>query len=134
MEANIIKLHETEKSMDFRKKEIIKGYKTIVKKNGLDRTIVDVRFYMGRSTNSSVVYCSVWVHGFNFCGSGVGKAGGWGYHKGSAAMQSALDDAGIKLDKSIHGVGESAELEAIESIMTDMGHPRENYIIAEFYA
>lgn len=60
-------------------------------------TPVIVRLYMGRSNKASTVYCSVWVSGNGYHTAGHGSAGGWGYHKGSAAMQEALSSAGISL-------------------------------------
>lgn len=42
-------------------------------------------------------YCCLWIHGENIWFSGKGQAGGYGYHKTSAAFQGALDSAGVKL-------------------------------------
>lgn len=39
-------------------------------------TLVDARFYMGRSASASAVYCALWVCGYNFHISGRGMAGG----------------------------------------------------------
>ena len=63
------------------------------------QTICDARFYMGRSRTASTVYCSLWVSNFgaNVDISGHGRAGGYGYHKRSAALQAAIDSAAIKL-------------------------------------
>jgi len=71
---------------------------------------VTARFYMGRSSSASVVYCNLWVHGphsSNLHTSGRGSAGGGGYHKESAggggyhkesaALQEAITSAGIEL-------------------------------------
>jgi hypothetical protein len=58
--------------------------------------IVEARFYMGRSSSASNVYCSLWVHGAEYC-AGHGVAGGYGYHKESAALQGAIKMAGITL-------------------------------------
>ena len=58
--------------------------------------IVEARFYMGRSRTASTVYCSLWVHGAEYC-AGHGTAGGYGYHKESAALQSAINSAGVTL-------------------------------------
>lgn len=63
---------------------------------------IDCRFYC---TNGGTVTCCIWVSGENnFRASG--KAGGWGYEKKSAALQDALNNAGIVLNKSIWGTGE----------------------------
>ena len=58
---------------------------------------VVARFYMGRSRNASSVYCSIWVNGEGIHTAGHGTAGGYGYHKTSAALSSALSSAGIEL-------------------------------------
>ena len=60
------------------------------------RRVVEARYYMGRSRTASTVYCTLWVHGEQYC-SGTGKAGGYGYHKESAALASAIRSAGIQL-------------------------------------
>lgn len=62
-----------------------------------ERTIIDCRVYMGRSSNSSQVYASVWISGNTYYVAGTGTAGGYGYHKVSAAIASALSSAGVKL-------------------------------------
>lgn len=60
------------------------------------REYVVARAYMGASRNASTVYASLWVHG-DKCTSGKGSAGGWGYHKESAAFQDAIKSAGIEI-------------------------------------
>lgn len=77
-------------------KETVSTYKVIGKKNGALCSIVEARFYMGRSSSASTVYCSLWVSGETYC-SGSGKAGGYGYHKESAALADAIRSAGIQL-------------------------------------
>lgn len=67
------------------------------------REIVDCRVYMGRSRNSSTVYASLWVNTFDAHTSGTGSAGGYGYHKESAAIQDAITSAGIELYGSAYG-------------------------------
>ena len=78
-------------------KETISTLKVIVKVDKKLRVVCDARFYMGRSARSSTVYCSLWVSGKGVCVSGTGKAGGYGYHKQSAALADAIESAGIKL-------------------------------------
>lgn len=77
-------------------KELTYRYAVIGKINGELRTVVDARCWRGRRRNSSTVYASVWVNGLVHT-SGRGQAGGYGYHKASAAIGSALSDAGIEL-------------------------------------
>jgi hypothetical protein len=83
--------------------------------------IVTARWYMGRSREASVAYCSVWVRrpeqrdragNVTVPGawwSGTGTAGGYGYHKGSAALNGAIKSAGITLSRSVSGTGECEE-------------------------
>jgi len=82
-------------------KELTGYIKLIDKKT--ERTVIDCRFYMGRSRTASAVHCSLWVttknefeDGWNTT-SGRGTAGGYGYHKSSAAAASAIRNAGIEL-------------------------------------
>lgn len=78
------------------------------------KEVATARFHMGRSKTASRVYCSLWVHGR--C-SGHGWAGGYGYHKPSAALDSAIRSAGITLEgDEISGRGESAMLDALHAI------------------
>lgn len=87
------------------------------------RAIVTARIYQP----GTVAHCSLWIHGASY-GRGQGKAGGYGYHKASAALAEAIRDAGIVLHgdvygrkrtrdiASIGGVGDSAMVDAIEAI------------------
>lgn len=98
------------------KKELVKSYKLIGYKNNDFHTPVDVRCYMGRSNNASVVYASIWVNDKEVCTTGTGQASGWGYDKQSAAISGALRSADITLTQRIDGVGDSAVREAILAI------------------
>lgn len=74
--------------------------------------------------SASVVYCSVWIrqpgHGSpSFAGHG--SAGGYGYHKESAALEAAMHSAGIKLAKGFGGCGSSAERAAYHAIAKACG-------------
>lgn len=77
---------------------------------------VQARFYW---TNSRC-YCCVWIndtragHGLHISGSGY--AGGYGYHKESAALADALTMAGIELSEPIGGRGDSAMESALLAI------------------
>lgn len=77
-------------------KETVSTYTVVGKINGKLAVIVTARMYMGRSNSASTVYCSLWVNFGNYT-SGKGQAGGYGYHKESAALQDAISSAGIKL-------------------------------------
>lgn len=84
------------------------------------RTSIEARFY----GPASVVYCCVWAKPKD--GSewlmGSGKAGGYGYHKASAALESALGAAGITLGERISGRGSSAMESALESVSRKLGY------------
>ena len=105
---------------------------------------VTIRVYTGRSSSSSVVYACVWLqgpHGSNLSASGRGSAGGYGYHKESAAIAEALRSAGIGLYGApessrrvsepgfdpkhgfdFGGTGSSYYREVFEAVARAMGH------------
>lgn len=97
-----------------REKELVSRYLVIDKKT--EKVVIDCRCYMGRSSNSSQVYASIWVHsikplgedadGFTTYTSGRGMAGGYGYHKESAAVDDAIASAGFTLFGSASGYGD----------------------------
>ena len=72
------------------KKELISSRNVIVNSEDGLKNIITARCYMGRSANASTVYASIWVHGKDHQTSGTGKAGGYGYHKASAAVAEAI--------------------------------------------
>jgi hypothetical protein len=126
-------LKESKRNMSFRdKKELVHGFKCINTVNGA--AVIDCRIYAGKSRNSSQIYAIVWIDdqkGTRFS-YGVGIAGGYGYHKGSQAIESALIDMGIKLDQPIHGRGYNACIAVFSSIMKDLGYP--SFVPVEFSA
>ena len=101
------------------------------------RDVVTARFYGSGSVVYCVVWVSLWRHGFPAAGEtgscrGCGKAGGGGYHKQSAAMADALEDAGFRFSDGIAGVGETAMRAALESIARHAGISR--YFIHQAHA
>jgi hypothetical protein len=85
-------------------------------------TVCDARFFMGRSASASTVYCSAWIHGKDGSYySGKGDAGGYGYHKESAALECALDAAGFEFAKGWGGSGEQAMNEALLAVARRVG-------------
>ena len=88
-----------------------------------DKEIITVRWYMGRSSKSSVIYCSVWINNSDIYFSGMGKAGGYGYDKYSASFEDACDSAGISISPSISGAGENAIKEVLSEIGRILGYP-----------
>ena len=103
------------------KKELIKTFNLITDEL---KEIITVRCYMGRSTGASAVYAAIWVNTREYYSSGKGKAGGYGYHKASAAIADAICSAGITLDTNISGVGDSAIKEALSAIANALGFER----------
>lgn len=100
---------------------------------GSQRELATVRFWMARNADgASPVYCTAWVNGngegVDGC-AGTGRANGYGYHKQSAALQSALDSAGVKLSSRIDGVGETAMKDALLAIGRAMGYTDDMMIV-----
>ena len=120
------------------KKELVSSRTLLtVLPDGEIKELAEIRCWMGRSASASTVYASVWVHSPEFWISGTGQAGGYGYHKESAAISEALTSAGIKLFGSpyhgprevdmtkeayMHGVGDAAIDLALLAIGAAMGH------------
>lgn len=87
-----------------------------------ERVIVDCRVYVGKSTNASTVYASLWVQGIKVGKhpadwtygdtSGSGAAGGGGYDKTSAAIADAINSAGVELWGSPYGRPSNADTPA----------------------
>ena len=81
---------------------------------GNARPIVTARIY---STDSRSYAC-LWVNGKDTWATGSGFAGGYGYHRPSAALQSAISNAGIHLDEDIDGRGHGSMEDAARAIAT----------------
>ena len=109
-------------------KELVSAYSIIGTIKGELREVVTVRAYMSRSRSASSVYASIWIHANGYHLAGHGSAGGYGYHKKSAALQSAINSAGIELvgspyadDKGMHYIEvpnpefDAAELARLET-------------------
>ena len=125
MKATIKELADNGKNYGH-KKELIQTFNVIT---DTLKEIITVRCYMGRSASASVVYASLWITAPDYHGSGAGKAGGYGYHKPSAAIGDAIASAGIGLSKDISGVGNGAIHEALGAIAETMGYNK--FLIVE---
>lgn len=124
------------------KLETVSGYVVMALKGGKIVEAVTARFYMARhSDGASPVRCALWVHG-DADRSGKGNASGYGYHKESGALDSAITSAGITLhgdpygreadtDKpcNIHGYGEAACEHALTAIAKAAGYRGQLYIV-----
>jgi len=106
-------------------KELVSAISVVGLRDSKMREVVSARCWMGRSRGSSVVYATVWVHGDNQGDNGCaghGRAGGYGYHKESAAISEALGSAGITLAEAIDGRGESAVHDALRAVALHLGY------------
>lgn len=88
------------------------------------RELVVARWYKGRSAGASRIYCSVWIrsHGEHRMRTGHGWASGGGYHKASAALDSALESAGITLSEAIAGRGDGAVRDGLIAVAEAYGY------------
>lgn len=97
IKAQIVKKQDNARRPD--NKELVSAFSLVVRlPSGELREVVTARCYMGRSASASVVHAVLWVR----CKdgewtSGSGSAGGYGYHKESAALADAVKSAGIEL-------------------------------------
>lgn len=97
--------------------------------DGSIKSLADLRFYFVGKDGMSPVYACIWLGHNGVYNSGGGKAGGCGYHKASAAAEAAMQAAGITLDKSIGGRGDSAIDAALKAIGEALGFaPNSIYI------
>lgn len=108
MKADISAMRETPRDM-MRKDELSQEIAVIDPTSG--RAIIIARIYYP----GNVAYACVWIHGKAYA-RGTGKASGYGYHKASAALAAAIQDAGIKLSHSVSGVGDRVMTDACEAI------------------
>ena len=100
-----------------RQKEMVSAMSAIAVINGKMHEVVLARWYLARkSDGASPVYASIWTYGAGFDISGHGRATGYGYHKASAALSTALESAGIVLSERIDGLGDGATRSALEAI------------------
>lgn len=94
MFADIKKLRDGKKVSQNRKEDkLYYGYKVITKDF---KTLIDLRIYRTNSKN----YVCIWISSKDNYGCGGGSAGGYGYHRPSQAVESAINDAGIDLMES----------------------------------
>lgn len=77
------------------------------------RVGVTCRIYGTNSRN----YCCIWFNDGNKWGYGSGSAGGYGYHRPSAAFEEAMRSAGVKFSEPINGRGQSVMVDAIQSLL-----------------
>lgn len=134
MKATIIDRTENNGKIEQNRKEkhfqteyvILVNDKTVSNYNGanLMRSIVTARIYATNAAN----YACIWIqaptrknHKSVYINGG-GKANGYGYHRSSAALQAAINNAGVELSESIDGRGDGAMQEAMISIAQALGY------------
>jgi len=114
--------------INIRDKQIVRGYQALRKSDG--KVMIDVRVYMGRSSNASTCYAIVWLRG-ELSAHSVGKAGGYGYDKQSTSICHALRGLGIASD--VRDIAESGDVyRALKIMYRDIFD--EDCFIAEFQA
>ena len=95
--------------------------------DGQMREVITARIYGTGSGNTACLwinapYTKKYPEGLHVSGSG--RAGGYGYHRPSAALGEAIVNAGFTLDSCISGRGESAMWEALLAIAACLGVKR----------
>ena len=132
IKASIVKKESNARRPD--NKELVSAYSLVVRlPSGDMREVITVRCYMGRSASASVVYAVLWVRCANgHWTSGSGHAGGYGYHRESAAIADAISSAGVTLqdlenDRKDHwfalgGTGTSYYPQVFEAIARAAGY------------
>lgn len=66
--------------------------------------------------------------------AGGGRAGGYGYHKASAALEVALMCAGFTFSNAIAGRGETAMTEALKACAVALGYDTDHLFIHNAHA
>lgn len=95
--------------------------------NGKFQEPVTARWWRSRhGDGAGRIWCTVWARSRYAGFSGHGSASGCGYHKPSAALQAALqaalDSAGITLALPIDGRGEGAMSDALTAVARALGY------------
>ncbi len=102
-----------------------KAFNPNYRKDNLDRQLSGVAVVDGKIKEAVTVriyhtdsrsYCAAWVYRNGGSMNGTAYAGGYGYHRASAAMEQALYNAGVDLSDSISGCGDSMMTEAVKAI------------------
>jgi hypothetical protein len=76
------------------------------------RSVVTLRIYGTNAKN----YACLWYNDTKQWGNGSGSAGGYGYHRPSAAAQEAFEKGGVVLSEDIDGRGDGAIVRAVEAL------------------
>lgn len=118
------------------------GYKAVMIRGKELESLVELRI----SSTSSAAYACAWLYSPKvkdkdghtvkdaFWNSGSGRAGGYGYHRQSAAAESAFTRAGVKLSEAIGGRGDQAIREAVEAAGKALAPKGARVYVVEMYA
>lgn len=104
------------------------GYKAIcISEDGKLRELVDLR--IGKT--DATAYACVWLHvaGYGTHAYGSGKASGYGYHRASAAAESAFRSAGMMFDQSFGGRGDTMTREAVQAAGEYLSNSAPVYVV-----
>lgn len=103
-----------------REKNFQSSYLVIAYHKGELKQVLELRTYGTNKMN----YACLWICNNKKFGymSGSGSAGGYGYHRTSCATMEAINKCGIRLDKNINGVGETAMETALITISKKLGY------------
>lgn len=82
--------------------------------NGI-RELVIARLYASLRRSANRITCILWTNGRHNANAS-GAASGYGYHRGSAALADAIQNAGIQLSENIAGCGYDAMRVALLAI------------------
>ena len=127
MKATFKKLDkETNINVNHRKEShFTKQYTAVVFNGQCAYDAVTLRIY----ATDAKSYCCLWVHDNcswikscrdSYYRAASGSAGGYGYHRASAAAQEAINNAGITLSEDINGRGDAAIEDAVYAIASAM--------------
>lgn len=103
----------------------VKQYTAVVFNGKAAYDAVTLRIY----ATDAKSYCCLWVHDNcswikscrdSYYRAASGSAGGYGYHRASAAAQEAINNAGITLSEDINGRGDTAIEDAVYAIASAM--------------
>lgn len=94
-----------------------------INKDGRAYDAVTLRLYGTAARSYACIWTAsncAWDKARDLWRNGSGTAGGYGYHRASAAAQYAITNAGIELSEDIGGRGDYAMEEAVHAIARAM--------------
>lgn len=118
------------------------GYKAVMIQGKELESLVEIRI----GSTASAAYACAWLYSPkvkdkedhtvkpSFWNSGSGRAGGYGYHRPSAAAAEALSRAGVKLSEDIGGRGDQAIRDAVEAVGKALAPKGSRVYVVEMYA